>query len=198
MKIPNLYFHFITCFFILYTANTMAQTGTYRLNTPSGAWCNIAITQNKQIITGEVFAWWNDAGDRVGSFEGNGKVQGNKCVLINTDHADCKIQLNFNKTNLHAIFNDCMSTNLPEDFSGRYRKINNHIPGTYTVAVNKAHFYKTAKLGLSLKAYLLKGDKVNIDLENIADANRVFINYKNALGKISSGYISWADLKPYR
>jgi hypothetical protein len=176
---------------------SLAQTGTYTLKLRNGASCNIAIRQKTKEITADVFAWWNTASGTNGNYSGRGILQGNKCLLKNVDDADCTVRFTFIADNLKVVFSNCMASNLPDDFSGIYKKITGNIPGTYEVNATKAFFYKTRSTSQQLKTYLIKGDKVNVELENIMDNQWVFVNYINKSGQHSSGFILWSDLKKY-
>lgn len=181
----------------LIAVKLFAQTGTYRISTETGASCNIAIKQRRQQLSGNVFAWWGDGAGRHGVFSGSGKIQHNACLLISNNDPDCKISLTFKPGFVTAAFNDCMNSNLPEDFSGRYQKITDYTPGIFKVCVDKIYFYKSAGDKNPMKAYLLRGDVVTVAIENIIDGNRVLINFKSKTGKTTNGYIPWYALKPY-
>jgi hypothetical protein len=186
----------ITVLLLLFSVTiTIAQTGTYRFKDKSGATCTIAIKQHNAQLSGDVFAWWNTPSGKNGNFSGKGTIRNNACILKSVDDPDCRINLSFGPGSLTAQFNDCMQNNLPEDFSGTYKKLTDHIPGEYQVAT-KTYFYKTAGSNLPLKAYLIPGNKVHADLENITGNGWVYINYKNAAGKVTSGYLPWSVLKP--
>ncbi len=172
----------------------IGQTGIYRFNSKSGASCTIAITSQKSRISAEIFAWWHTASGRQGTFTGEGRLENNNSILKSVDDADCQIRLTFSHSNLIAKFDNCMNSNLPDDFSGNYQKLSDNLPGEYRVATDKAYFYKSPGPNAS-PTYLIKGNKVTIDLENIADGQWVFINFVNAAGKNTNGYIHWSDLK---
>lgn len=174
-----------------------AQTGVYRLSNKNGASCTIAVRKNNSQITGDVFAWWNTPSGTHGTFSGQGTLKNNVCLLTSQEQSSCKIKLDFEKNSLNAVFYDCIAENLPEDFKGNYQKITTQIPGDYLIKTDKAYFYKVTKSNSRLQTYLLKGDKVHIDLENIIDDKWVFINYTNTSGKTSSGYMLWQEIKTY-
>ena len=184
-------FILLVCF--VYTA--VGQTGTYRFKATAGASGTIAVRQFNKQIRGDVFVWWHTASATNGSFSGKGLLQNNTCSLRSADDADCTVKLTFNKNELKAAFGNCMANNLPEDFSGVYKKITDNLPGEYRIAAGKAYFYKTAGTNVRLKTYLIKGNKVSVDIENITDNNWVFINFTNAAGKVTSGYLPWTALK---
>lgn len=116
-------------------------------------------------------------------------------MLRSPDDAECSVKLTFNSSELKAVFSDCMTSNLPEDFSGVYKKITDHLPGKYQIAINKSYLYKTAGTYTQMKAYLVKGNIVSVDIENMTDSHWVFINFTNLAGKVTSGYMPWSALK---
>ncbi|RZL20473.1 MAG: hypothetical protein EOO89_00095 [Pedobacter sp.] len=180
-----------TC--LIYTA--FGQTGTYRFNGNSGVSATIAIRRSNTQITGDVFAWWNTASGTNGSFSGKGIIKNNACILKSLDDTDCYVKLVFSGSELKALFNDCMSSNLAEDFSGVYKKITAHLPGNYQIASNKAYFYKTAGNNIRLNTYLVKGNKISVEIEDMIDGDWVLVDFTNTAGKITSGYMPWSALK---
>ncbi|MGJ1198948.1 hypothetical protein ACR777_21220 [Sphingobacterium spiritivorum] len=184
---------FISILFSLVAFSAIAQTGTYRRTDKTGASCTIAVQKNQSRLIGEIFAWWNTSSGTHGAFSGQGVLNDNICTLRTQKESECSVRLNFSKNALNALFSDCKSENLPEDFAGNYTKITTQIPGEYLIKTAKAYFYKTAKSNSRLRTYLIKGDRVYIDLENIIDDKWVFVNYKNISGNISSGYMLWQN-----
>ncbi|SUJ01433.1 Uncharacterised protein [Sphingobacterium spiritivorum] len=189
---------FISLLFSLILFPVFAQTGTYRRKDKTGASCTIAVQKNQSLLKGQIFAWWNTSSDTHGVFNGQGVLNDNICTLRTQEESACSVRLSFSKNALNALFSDCNAENLPEDFAGNYIKITSQIPGEYLIKTAKAYFYKTAKSNSRLRTYLIKGDKVYIDLENIIDDKWVFVNYTNISGKVSSGYMLWQafNLKP--
>jgi hypothetical protein len=186
------------CIFFLLTIslNAISQTGIYRKTDKTGASCTISIVQEGKKIHTDIFAWWHTASGTHGTFSGDGVIQNNKAALKGTDDGTrCSINLSFNKKFLTVVFADCMTYNLPEDFSGNFTKITDKIPGDYTIITDKAYFYKAPKESTRLKAYLVRGNNVQIDLENVIDENWVFVNFTNASGKITSAYMQWNVMK---
>lgn len=181
--------------FAVLCTTAKAQTGTYQKYDSTGASCTIAIESNKSTVKADVFAWWNTPSGRHGVFSGEGPLKNNICILKGNDEdKDCQVTLTFSTHKLTAVFSDCMADNLPEDFSGAYTKITNFTPGPYIVRSDRAYFYKKANLNTRSKAYLVKGDKVVLDLENITANGWTFINYKNASGKTTSAYMLLKEL----
>lgn len=173
-----------------------AQTGTYRLDYRNGASCTIAINKAGNNIDADVFAWWHTPSDRHGAFTGSGKLQNNKSILKSKDeNSDCVINLDFIDKNMVVRFSDCMFYNLPEDFSGNFKWITDKTPGNYIVMADRSYFYKKTNKNQKQKTYLVKGNKIEVDLENISDKDWVFINYSNNDGKNTSGYMLWSDMK---
>lgn len=176
--------------------NTFSQTGMYRKADKTGASCTIAIIPAGKNIHTDIFAWWHTASETHGIFSGDGVVQHNKVVFKgNEDGSNCTINFTFKPKTLTATFDDCMTYNLPEDFSGNYTKITDRIPGNYTIVTDKAYFFKSPKATAKLKRYLVKEDNLNIDLENVIDQNWVFVNFTNTEGKSTSAYMQWKDMK---
>ncbi|MFD2145447.1 hypothetical protein [Mucilaginibacter antarcticus] len=184
-----------TFLFISFIYSAFGQSGTYRFKGNSGASGTIAVRRSHTQMTGDIFVWWNRASGTNGSFSGKGILHNDTCVLKSVDDAGCFVKLIFNSSELKAVFNDCMTSNLPEDFSGVYKKITDHLPGEYQIATDKAYFYKNLNTQTRLKAYLVKGNKVSVDIENMADSNWIFINFTNAVGKVTSGYMPWSAFK---
>ncbi|EHQ25038.1 hypothetical protein [Mucilaginibacter paludis] len=180
--------------FLTSTCVAVAQTGTYRFNAKSGASCTIAVTSEKGHISADIFAWWHTPSGRNGAFAGEGQLKNNSCVLKSADDADCEARLTFSPGRLTAKFNNCISSNLPGDFSGTYQKLTNRLPGDYIIAITKAYLYKWPG-SKPLKTYLIQNNKVSVDLENITDGQWVFINFTNAAGKTTDGYMPWSALK---
>ncbi|MGJ1320902.1 hypothetical protein ACR776_20220 [Sphingobacterium spiritivorum] len=189
---------FISLLFCLVMLSAIAQTGTYRRTDKTGASCTIAVQKSQSQLKGQIFAWWNTSSGTHGAFSGKGMIRDSICTLRTQEESTCCVRLSFSNNALNAIFSDCNTENLPEDFAGNYIKITTQIPGEYLIKTAKAYFYKTTKSNSHLRTYLLKGDKVQIDLENIIDNKWVFVNYTNTSGKTSTGYMLWQNfnIKP--
>jgi hypothetical protein len=173
---------------------TFGQIGTYMLNGKNGVSSRIALSYAGAVLNGEVFAWWGNSSNRHGVFTGEGKLNGKMGVLRSSDDQACKINLIFAGEVLKVEFEDCMNSNLPEDFSGTYKKISAHVAGSYSVVSTKAYFYKSANSVIKTKTYLVSGNKVEINLEAITSGNWVFASYTNDKGKTTSGFLLWSDL----
>ncbi|OKS87511.1 hypothetical protein [Mucilaginibacter polytrichastri] len=192
MKLLTFFFLTILLFTI---SSTRAQTGTYEKQDQSGASCTIAVAKHGTKAKAAIFAWWGIPSGRNGNFSGEGIIKANTCVFNGgTDDLDCSIAMSFGKDELKVKFNDCMADNLPDDFSGIYHKIADVVPGAYQLAV-KTYFYKKPNLNSRSNAYLLMGDRVIVDLENIRQGGWVFINYGNKAGKSTNGYIRLENIK---
>jgi hypothetical protein len=184
------------CFLLMLSLNTFSQSGIYRKTDKTGASCTIAIILGDKNIHADIFAWWHTASETHGTFSGDGVVRNSKAVFKgNEDGSNCTINFDFKPKALTATFEDCMTYNLPEDFSGNYIKITDRIPGNYIVVTDKAYFFKLPEATAKLKNYLVKGDQVDVDIENIINENWVFVNFTNIAGKSTSAYMQWKDLK---
>lgn len=179
-------------FFIVNTA--FAQTGTYQKN-DKGAFGNIAIQRNGVVIKADIYTWWNTASGTHGTFSGKGTIKDNKCTIIAPgEDVNCKIVLSFNGDQLKAVFTDCAANHLPDDFTGTYQKITSKIPGNYIVSTERSFFYKKPDKSSRMNAYLVKGDRVSMHIENIKRDGWLFVNFTNSSGQITSGYIELSSL----
>lgn len=184
--------------FLLITNYAAAQTGTYLFTDKTGASGTIAVKRTGNKINAEIFVWWNIPSGRHGTFVGNGVMKNNVAVLSGkkeNEDADCRVTLRFNTKTIIAKFDNCMADNLLEDFSGVYNKVTDQLPGNYIVAADKSFFYKNQHGYTKTKAYLVKGDKLYVDLENICQGGWAFINYEPHKGKSTSGYMRLDDLQ---
>jgi len=181
-------------FLIFGISNSIAQTGTYQKTDKLGATCTISIEIKGKKVSADVFAWWNTPSGRHGVFSGEGVLKGQAAVLTSSDGTGCHVKLNFKPGKLDVAFTDCMEENLPEDFSGTLVKITDITPGEYIVKSEKSFFYSSPNIHHRKKSYLLKNNRVNIDIENISSDEWIFINYTDPSGKTTSGYFRLEDL----
>lgn len=175
-----------------------AQNGTYEKKGPEGSYCVISFKNTANHIEAQVFTWWNTQSGQMGFYEGTGIMKNNSCVLKSEDNdPECKVTLSVVPGKLQASFAGCMTDHIPDNFNGLYTKITDAIAGDYTVTVPKAYFYKTANAGTKLKTYVLKGDKVTLDMDRIAACKQkwLYVYFINKTGKETAGYISMSDLK---
>jgi hypothetical protein len=181
---------------MLFIGNLHAQTGTYSKTYKSGASCTIAVSRAGKDISADIFAWWHTASGQHGAFAGDGALQNNKVVLKgNGEGSDCNISLQFADKTIDVQFADCIFYNLPEDFNGKFHLLTNRVPGDYVINIPQAYFYKTADAKHRLRSFLIKGNKVTVALENIINKDWVFINYTNASGRTTNGYMPWSVLE---
>ena len=189
--------HLLTFILLLFGTLVWGQSGTYYKYDKTGATCTICIQKTGATINANVFAWWHIPSGRNGNFSGKGILKNNTCILKEEGgDTDCNVHLTFTSAKLLKVaFADCMEENLPEDFSGTYKKITDIVRGTYTISTSASYFYKKPDLKSRSKAYLVQGNKVDVDIENIGGNGWVFINYTNAKGKTTSGYMLISTLK---
>ena len=181
-------------FLIFCFSSSIAQTGTYQKADKLGGTCTISINIQGKKVSADVFAWWNTPSGRHGVFSGEGVLKGQAAVLTSSDGTGCHVRLNFKQGKLNVTFTDCMEENLPDDFSGTLVKITDITPGEYFVKSAKSFFYSSPNIHHRKKSYLLKNNRVHIDIENIETNGWVFINYTNPSGKTTSGYFRLEDL----
>lgn len=167
-----------------------AQTGTYYRQGTAKAECTITVIRTGNRISAEAFAWWGAASGRNGNFSGQGLLINNNCVLKGSDiDASCSVGLAFKSGSLEIAFNSCMEDNLPQNFNGSYTKITDMVPGRHKISSAKAYFYGKQTLTSLTKAYLVSGNQVQVELENIRPGGWVYVNYRNEAGKITTGYM---------
>jgi len=174
---------------------TFAQSGTYQKIDKNGSSCTIAIIKTGNKLEAAAFAWWGTTSGTNGNFSGAGTLKGQVCTIKSAEDAGCGLTITLMDKKIKAIFNDCMTSNLPEDFSGTYALLTTALPGVYQVKDDRSYFYKSASLKTKLKTYLVKADKVIITLENILNKDWVYVNYRNLTGHETSGYMRLSALK---
>ena len=174
-----------------------AQSGTYEKRNTNGSYCYISLQKDKDTVKAEIFAWWNTAGAQTGSYYGEGLLANNSCILKSDENEpDCEVTLALlpNKK-LSATYNNCAADNVTEDFNGEYTKITDATAGEYLVTAAKTYFYKKPGAIPKLKSYLVKGDKVTLNLDMIVAGKWVNVYYTNTKGKETAGYLPLSDLK---
>lgn len=191
---------YISCLFsflyLIICANAaVAQSGTYQKLDRNGASCTIAINKTGNKLEVAAFAWWGTPSGTNGNFSGVGTLKGQVCTIKSTEDAGCALTITLMSKKVKAIFSDCITSNLPEDFSGTYALLTTALPGVYRVEDDRSYFFKSASLKNKLKTYLVKGDKVAITLENIRDKDWVYVNYRNLAGHETSGYMRLSALQ---
>jgi hypothetical protein len=193
LKKTGLLIIFIASSLIVY-----AQNGTYQKKGPKGAYCLISFQNNGGHVNAEVFAWWNTPSSQMGDYSGEGTLKGNT-VLLKSDlnDPDCKVMLSVVQGKIKASFSKCSTDHLTEDFNGIYSKITDAVAGDYTVTVAKAYFYKSPDASSKLKAYVLKGDKVTLDMDRIGASKQNWVNvyFTSKAGKETAGYLPLSQLK---
>lgn len=175
-----------------------AQTGTYQRKIANGAYSVISFNKTGDKVNAEIFSWWNTHNGQMGYYAGTGILKSYTCVLQSVENdPDCKVTLAIAGNKLNAKFSDCAIDHLTEDFNGLYTKLTNAVAGDYLVIVPKAYFYKKPDAAAKLKTYVLKGDKVTLDMDRIGASKNewLYVYFTNKAGKETSGYINMNDLK---
>jgi len=182
---------------LLFSAlNLNAQSGTYEKKNKNGSYCYISFNKNGEHIKSEIFAWWNTANAQTGSYYGEGVLKSNTCVLKSDENEpDCKVVITVEKSGLKASYERCSTDHLTEDFNGLYNKITDATAGDYIVTASKSYFHKKADATTKLKTYVVKGNKVTLNIDRVTAGKLVYVYYTNPAGKETSGYLSLADLK---
>jgi hypothetical protein len=182
--------------FILMSSFLFSQNGTYELRNKNGSYCYVSLQKNGRTVKAEIFAWWNTPGGRTGSYSGKSQSVGNQYVLKSDENdPDCKVALILNKNTIKANFDRCTTDNLPTDFDGTYHKITNATAGDYIVSVPKSYFYQKPDAGSRQKTYLIKGNRVTLNIDSITAGNWVDVYYINPQNKEYRGYVLLSDLK---
>jgi hypothetical protein len=185
----------LTLSILFFAAAVSAQTGTYEKKGSNKSYSYISIQKNGSQINAQIFAWWNTPSGRMGAYDGEGTLKGNTCVLhSDLNDPECKITLTLANSKIKATFSKCSVDNLPEDFNGMYTKITDAVAGDYVVAVPKAYFHKKADAATKQKAYVLKGDKVTLDIENITPGKWALVYFTTAKGNDVRGFIPLSQL----
>ncbi|MBS7567050.1 hypothetical protein KHS38_21780 [Mucilaginibacter sp. Bleaf8] len=185
---------------LLATCTTIAyaQNGTYEKKNANGAYSVISFQKIGTRVKAEIFTWWNSSNDQTGSYYGEGSLKNNTVILHSDENEPgCKVTLSLVQGKIKASFANCSTDHLTEDFNGLYNKITDAVAGDYIVTSPKAYFYKKADAASKLKAYVLKGDKVILDMQNMAASTQkwVFVSFSNKAGKETTGYMLLSDLK---
>jgi hypothetical protein len=175
-----------------------AQTGTYERKVNKGGYGIISFQKTGNQVKAEIFAWWNSPNAQTGSYYGEGVLKNNSVVLKSDENEPgCKVTLSIVQGKIKASFAHCSTDHLTDEFTGIYNKITNAVAGDYVVTAAKAYFYKSPAATSKLKTYVLKGDKVRLDIDRIgaSEQNWLYVYFTNKAGKETAGYIPMADLK---
>lgn len=189
---------FLSAIILMSFTIASAQNGTYQKKAGGGAYGVISVQKIGVKLKAEVFTWWNSANAQTGYYSGEGTLKNNSAVLHSTENEPgCKVTLSIIEGTIKALFNNCGTDHLTDDFNGVYTKITDAIAGDYVVIVPTAYFYKNPAANSKLKTYVLKGDKVRLDMDRIAASrqNWLFCYFTSKAGKETAGYIQMADLK---
>ncbi|KFF03074.1 hypothetical protein [Chryseobacterium luteum] len=174
----------------------IAQNGTYELKNKNGSYCYISIVKKGNHIDAEIFAWWNTASARTGLYYGEGTLIGNQCTLKSDENdPECKVTLVLEQDKIRASFENCAVDNVPEDFNGVYSKITNATAGDYRVSVPRSYFHKKPDAASKLNSYVVKGNKVTLNMDRIEAGNWVYVYYVDSKGKETAGYVVLTDLR---
>lgn len=174
-----------------------AQSGTYEKKASLGAYGIISLQKIGKEVTAEIFTWWNTKSGQMGSYYGKGLMENNRVVLRSEENdPSCVVTLHIVDGKVKAVFENCNTDHLTTDFSGLYTKITNAVAGDYQVKVPKAYFYRTPHEGSTLKTYVLKGDKVRLDIDRIGASKQdwVYVYFVNKAGKETAGFLRMAEL----
>jgi len=186
----------LSILFIFQAGNIKAQNGTYEKKNSNGSYCYISLQKNGNHVKAEIFAWWNNANAQTGSYYGEGQLKGNTCVLKSTENEpDCNVSLSLTSADIKASFSNCAVDHLTADFNGTFKKITDATAGGYVVTATRSYFHKKADPASKLKTYVLKGDKVTLNMDRIKAGNWVSVYYTSPSGKETEGYLLLADLK---
>ena len=187
---------FTALILLLLALTVHAQNGTYQRKNKNGSYCYLSFQKNGNQVKTEIFSWWNTPSAQTGSYYGTGLLKGNICVLKSEENdPDCKVTLVVAKDELKATFGDCAVDHLTEDFNGTYVKITNAVAGQYIVTASRAYFYKKPNTATRLKSYVMKGDKVTLDIDRIIPGDWANVYYTGTNGKDTYGFIPLTNLK---
>jgi hypothetical protein len=169
-----------------------SQSATYQLvNRSNVAYSNIAVRQTGDLLDVNILANWKSKDGTYGEFNGKGIINHNKSV-IKADSASCKVSLSFSNDKLEVEFRDCMENKIPEEFSGTYTKIADHIRGEYIVTTAISYFYSKPDEQSRKKGFTNRSQIINI--EELFAGDWGFATLV-AHGKHSFGYVKLSDLK---
>jgi len=184
------------CIFLMTGSFVFSQNGTYELKNKNGSYCYISFQKVRNRVNAEIFAWWNTQSGQTGSYFGTSQSNGNHYILKSDENdPDCKISLILEQGKIRANFDRCTIDHLPEDFNGVYSKITDAIAGDYIVSVPKSYFHQKADAGTKQKTYVIKGNKVTLNIDSITAGNWVYVYYVTPQGKEYKGYIELKHLK---
>ena len=175
-----------------------AQNGTYEKKATEGAYGIISFQKKGNQATAEIFTWLNTSSGQTGSYFGKGILKNNTVALRSEENdPGCKVTLSVVQGKIKALFNNCSTDHLMDDFNGIYSKITDAVAGDYVVISPKAYFYKSPSANSKQKAYVLKGDKVRLDIDRIGASkqNWLFVYFTNKANKETTGYMLASDLQ---
>jgi hypothetical protein len=184
--------------FLWVSGSAYAQNGTYEKKAEEGAYGIISFQKQGNKVTAEIFAWWNSTNAQTGSYYGTGILKNNTAIMHSEENEPgCKVTLSIVQGKIKALFNNCGTDHLTDSFNGLYTKITDAVAGDYIVTAPKAYFYKKPDAGSKLKTYVLKGDKVRLDIDRIGASkqNWLYVDFTNKAGKETSGFIQMSDLR---
>jgi hypothetical protein len=109
-------------------AEKISLTGTYKMKNGESS-CTITIDDLAPEIKFTVFAWWGTSSGRHGEITGTGILDNNNsCEIKLAEKTECSPSVTFTATGLTAIFKNCGDEyNVPDDFSGEYKKVSSAI-----------------------------------------------------------------------
>lgn len=187
---------FLSIVFLLTGSFVFSQSGTYELKNKNGSYCYISFQKAGVNVTAEIFAWWNTQSGQTGSYFGKSQSKDNTYLLKSDENdPDCKVSLLLDNGKMHANFDNCNVDHLPQDFNGDYRKITDATAGDYIVSVPKSYFYEKPDNVNKKKIYLIKGNKVTLNIDSIIPGKWINVYYVDPQGKEYRGYMALANLK---
>lgn len=177
---------------------TYAQNGTYEKKAYDGAYSVISFQRSGNQVKEEIFAWWNSTNAQTGYYNGKGVLKNNTAVLHSDENEPgCQVTVGVVQDKIKVSFANCSTDHLTDAFNGLYNKITDAIAGDYQVTVSRAYFYKSPNAGSKLRTYVLKADKVRLDMDRIAACkhNWLYVYFTNKANKETAGYVLATDLK---
>ena len=188
----------LSAFAITLSISAFAQNGTFEKKAYDGAYCAISFQRSGNQVKAQIFAWWNSTNAQTGYYNGAGVLKNNTAVLHSDENEPgCKVTVSVVQDKIKASFANCGTDHLTDAFNGLYTKITDGVAGDYVVTTPKAYFYKTPDTSKKLKTYVLKGDKVTLDMDRIAASknNWLYVYFTNKAGKETVGFLPMSQLK---
>jgi len=191
----NARFSLVVLLFAL-SASASAQSGTYEKKGLKKSYAYVSLVKSGNQVHAEIFTWLDTPSGQTGYYNGKGALSGNTGVLKSDENEpECKVTLKLLSGKLQVTYANCAVDHLPADFNGVYTKITDATAGDYVVIAPKAYFHEKANEASKLKSYVVKGDKVQLEMENITPGNWVLVSFVTNDGRETRGFIPLAQLK---